>query len=183
MGSGKRGVKVTAFERKRPIIAILAAAACMVAAPAASDAVTPKKAVAVRKKSAGLPRPVVTPEIDGASKTTARPIAAMLLPQARPIGQPGDWFPIESYPADARVAGQEGRTVFALDIDARGRITACHILATSGSDLLDSTTCSQLIANGQFEPAHDANGKAVAGQWRSAMRWQLASGASSEPDQ
>jgi len=103
-------------------------------------------------------------------------------PQAKPIGKPGEWFPLDSYPPEARAAGQEGRTVFALDIDARGRIMACHILASSGSDLLDSTTCSQLTANGRFEPARDANGKPIAGQWRSAMRWQLQAGASNEDE-
>ncbi len=123
------------------------------------------------------------PAIPKAATPKASPVAIVAPPQAKPIGKPGDWFPLDSYPSSARALGQEGRTAFALDIDARGRITACHIMATSGSDLLDSTTCSQLIANGRFEPAHDVSGKPVAGQWRSAMRWQLQVGASSEPEQ
>lgn len=90
-----------------------------------------------------------------------------------PIGNPGDWFPIDSYPPEARIASQEGRTQFSLDIDAAGRITGCNIVESSGSDLLDSTTCSQLIANGQFKPALDSNGKPVKGTWKSAMRWRL----------
>lgn len=96
-----------------------------------------------------------------------------LMSGVEPIGNPGDWFPPESYPPEARIASQEGRTEFSLDIDAAGRITGCNITGSSGSDLLDSTTCSQLILNGQFKPARDRNGKAMPGKWNSAMRWQL----------
>lgn len=108
------------------------------------------------------PKPVTAPAaVDG------------VMSGVEPIGNPGDWFPPESYPPEARIASQEGRTEFSLDIDAAGRITGCNIIGTSGSDLLDSTTCSQLILNGQFKPARDRNGKAMAGKWNSAMRWQL----------
>jgi protein TonB len=105
----------------------------------------------------------------GATATPAEAIATGVTP----IGDPGDWFPLESYPPEARIAAQEGRTQFSLDIDAAGRITVCNIIESSGSDLLDSTTCSQLIANGRFNPALDRHGKAVPGTWKSAMRWRL----------
>ncbi len=109
------------------------------------------------------------------SKNAPKPVAATdgLMSGVEPIGNPGDWFPPESYPPEARIASQEGRTEFSLDIDAAGRITGCNITGSSGSDLLDSTTCSQLILNGQFKPARDRNGKAMPGKWNSAMRWQL----------
>lgn len=92
----------------------------------------------------------------------------------QPIGNVIDWFPADAYPAQARAAGQEGRTAFALDIDALGRITQCRVLQSSGSDLLDSATCTQAIINGRFRPARDAAGKPVARAWQSSMRWQLA---------
>ncbi len=97
-----------------------------------------------------------------------------------PIGRLGDWFPPESYPTQARARGQEGQTVFALDLDARGRITNCTIVQSSGSDLLDSTTCAQLISNGRFKPARDAEGKPVPGRFQSAMRWKLVEGVTAE---
>lgn len=109
-----------------------------------------------------------------APKPAAAPAATDgVVSGVEPIGNPGDWFPPESYPPDARIASQEGRTEFSLDIDSAGRITGCNIIGTSGSDLLDSTTCSQLILNGRFKPARDRNGKAMPGKWNSAMRWQL----------
>lgn len=107
-----------------------------------------------------------------AAASTAAPDGVMT--GVEPIGNPGDWFPPESYPPEARIASQEGRTEFSLDIDAAGRITGCNITGSSGSDLLDSTTCSQLILNGRFKPARDRSGKAMPGKWNSAMRWQLA---------
>lgn len=102
------------------------------------------------------------------------PASANAAPE--PIGNPGDWFPPESYPAEAKIAAEEGRTEFSLDIDDHGRIMACNILISSGSELLDSQTCSQLIANGRFKPAVDGQGHAVAGKWQSSMRWQLLEG-------
>ncbi len=101
------------------------------------------------------------------------PVVPAAPPTARPIGNPGEWFPRDSYPPAAKAAGQEGRTQFSVDIDAAGRITGCNIIQSSGSELLDSTTCIQLISNGRFSPARDTNGKPVAGTWSSAMRWAL----------
>ena len=163
-------VRVQAIERKTPI-ALAALAAIALTTVSAADA-APKKPA--RRPAPTARRSVV--RVPVARAATSTPAATPAVPLARPIGNPGEWFPIESYPPEARVAGQEGRTVFALDIDAKGRIAACHIVKTSGSDLLDSTTCSQLIANGRFTPATDANARPVAGQWRSAMRWQLQAG-------
>lgn len=164
-------VRVQAIERKTAIALLaLAFVATMPIGSADAAGKGQKRSTATGARRVA-PKPTVTP------KPTATPTAAVAeVPLARPIGNPGDWFPIESYPPEARVAGQEGRTAFALDIDARGRITECHIVKTSGSELLDSTTCSQLIANGRFTPATDTNGRPVAGQWRSAMRWQLQAG-------
>lgn len=98
-------------------------------------------------------------------------------PVATPIGNPADWFPADAYPPEARAAGIQGRTEFKLDLDSQGRITECDIAKSSGSPLLDSTTCALLVSNGRFKPAHDASGRAVAGMWSSAMVWQLATAA------
>jgi protein TonB len=98
------------------------------------------------------------------------------MPHAKPIGNPASWFPADAYPIEARNAGQEGRTVFRLQIDAQGRVMQCDIVQSSGSVQLDNTTCDLVLTNGHFAPAHDATGKAVPGIWQSAMRWQLVAG-------
>ncbi|OYY90261.1 MAG: hypothetical protein B7Y45_08140 [Sphingomonas sp. 28-66-16] len=154
-----------AFERKTAIIIALAGsiATSAMAAPIKKPPAA-KKAVAVATQPTAKPAAAATPTpAPGGSPPT-------------PIGNPGSWFPADSYPPAAKAASQEGRTAFSLDIDNRGRILACNIIESSGSELLDSTTCSQLIANGRFKPAVDASGKPIAGKFRSAMRWALVAG-------
>ncbi|MFA5988632.1 MAG: energy transducer TonB [Sphingomonas sp.] len=94
-----------------------------------------------------------------------------------PINDPASWTSIEDYPDEARVAEQEGRTVFSLELDDMGRITQCNIVESSGFPLLDSATCSAIIRNAVFRPALDAHDKPIASTWRSGMRWQLKNGA------
>lgn len=94
-------------------------------------------------------------------------------PAPTPIGDPASWFPVDAYPPTAKAAGAEGRTVFSVNVDAKGRVTSCNILQSSGTPLLDSTTCALVVTNGHFNPAVDASGKPVQGVWKSAMRWQL----------
>lgn len=137
----------------------------------------PVSATPVRKAKTARAAKPVTPAPD---KAPVVPPASPEPPQPKPIGNPGDWFPADSYPSAAKIAGQEGRTEFALDIDAVGRIRTCSIVQSSGSELLDTTTCSQLILNGQFEPARDASGRPVASKWVSAMRWKLLEGSGPE---
>ncbi|MCM8731457.1 TonB family protein [Hephaestia sp. GCM10023244] len=107
---------------------------------------------------------------------TASPVLAQSAPEAStpaPIGNPADWFAGDSYPPAAKAAGAEGRTGFAVDVDAKGRVTSCSITESSGTALLDSTTCALVVMNGRFSPAHDAAGKAIAGVWTSSMLWKL----------
>jgi len=108
---------------------------------------------------------------------SAAPVAAAGAPLATPVGNPGDWFPPNAYPPEAKAQGLQGRTEFKLDIDAQGRITECDIAQSSGSPLLDSTTCALLVTNGRFKPARDASGRAVPGVWQSAMVWKLSNAA------
>lgn len=125
--------------------------------------------------AAGL---ALLPVVPAATAMQAKPER----PRATPVGNPASWFPADAYPPQARNAGQEGRTVFSLDIDAQGRVMQCNIVQSSGSELLDTTTCDLAVVNGRFSPARDAQGMAVAGVWNSAMRWQLVTGAGAVED-
>lgn len=156
-----------AFARSTAVMGALLIAA-MVAAPVMA---APKAKTSASKVQAKRRPAVASVPVKPAPAPVPEPPAPP--PSARPIGNPGDWFPRDSYPPAAKAAGQEGRTQFSVDIDAAGRITGCNIIQSSGSELLDSTTCIQLISNGRFSPARDKNGKPVAGTWSSAMRWEL----------
>jgi len=93
--------------------------------------------------------------------------------RAKPVGDPGLWFPADAYPPEARNAGQEGRTEFMVKVDAMGRITECDVVKSSGSILLDNATCDQIVTHGHFLPGVDGAGKPANSTWHSAMRWQL----------
>ena len=163
---------MAAVERKT-MLGAMALGVASLALTAAADAAPSRGA---RAKAAVKPRPVAAAKPAApAPAPTPEPVPPGTDPE--PIGNIGDWFPADSYPPQARALGLEGRVAFALDIDARGRITQCHVLEKSGSDLLDSATCTQAIINGRFRPGRDDAGKPVAKPWRSTMRWKLAEGA------
>ena len=111
------------------------------------------------------------------AQTSPAPATPAGTPRPTPIGNPGDWFPPDAYPPEAKAQGLQGRTEFKLNIDSQGRITECDIAQSSGSPLLDSTTCALLVTNGRFAPARDPSGRAVPGVWQSAMVWKLANAA------
>jgi TonB family protein len=64
--------------------------------------------------------------------------------------KPMPWITVEDYPRRALEAGEEGRVVFLVDLDDSGRAETCEILRSSGSQLLDDTTCSLLKRRAQF---------------------------------
>jgi TonB family protein len=77
------------------------------------------------------------------------------------------------YPAAALRAGEEGMVAFTLTVDPSGRATGCAITESSGSALLDSTTCSLLVRRARFRPATDEGGRPVTGTFRSKVIWRL----------
>lgn len=143
----------------------------MLATTAAALSPAPKHKVAAKASPKPAAQPAPTP-----TDTPAAP-PVVVTPKAKPIGNPADWFATDAYPPAARNAGQEGRTVFKVQVDPLGRIMECDIVETSGSMLLDNATCDQIVTHGRFAPARNASGQAVAGTWQSAMRWQLVAAA------
>lgn len=163
-------------ERKAMLAgAVLAGSVC--AAMLASDAADAqtRRQPSSRARVAPKPAPKVAakPVAPAAAVPAPPPAPVPVGTDPQPVGNIADWFPAESYPPQARALGLEGRTAFALDIDALGRVTQCRVLQTSGSDLLDSATCTQAIINGRFRPGRDAAGKPVPRAWQSSMRWKL----------
>ncbi|MGN6277925.1 MAG: energy transducer TonB [Sphingomonas sp.] len=87
---------------------------------------------------------------------------------------PASWFDYNDYPIDAIRRGEQGRVAFTVAVDATGHPTKCRITTSSGSSALDDGTCAIIISKGRFQPAHDEDGKPIAGNWSSATRWALA---------
>jgi TonB family protein len=92
---------------------------------------------------------------------------------ARPRANLSSYFSADDYPASAARNNEQGRTAFNLDVDANGRVTACIIRESSGSAALDAATCRIIRSRARYTPARDPNGKAIPGQDRGTVTWQL----------
>jgi len=66
------------------------------------------------------------------------------------------------YPASAVERGEQGTVRFTLAIGADGRVTGCTVTGSSGSAVLDSTTCRIMRSRARFTPARDSNGNPTA---------------------
>lgn len=85
----------------------------------------------------------------------------------------GEWLGADNYPPAAIRAGEQGRVVAVVTIDATGHPTACRIDISIGSPVLEKGTCDVVLAKGKFEPARDAKGRAVASTLTLPVRWVL----------
>jgi protein TonB len=104
----------------------------------------------------------------------APPAPPRVATPAKPRGNPGDWFPQDSYPAAAKRAGAQGRVSVRLGVGPDGRVTSCQVTASSGNGDLDSTTCRLAQRNGRYTPAKDANGTAIETTVSiPGVRWEL----------
>ncbi|QIG79900.1 energy transducer TonB [Stakelama tenebrarum] len=77
------------------------------------------------------------------------------------------------YPTAARRAGDEGVTVVRFTIGTNGRVTNCSVVRSSGSSLLDSTTCDLIERRFRYSPAEDPNGNRVPETRTQPVRWEI----------
>jgi TonB family protein len=111
-----------------------------------------------------VPPPIVsTPIVSTATWPSEAP--------GRIVSSP-NWSDYNNYPQAALRNDAEGLVVFRLLIDATGKPVQCAILASSGSVALDSGTCA-LANQMRFEPARDAEGKAVPSSYGTRVFWLL----------
>lgn len=92
---------------------------------------------------------------------------------ASPKGNPGGWITNNDYRTSWINRGYTGVANFTLLIDARGRVSGCTITGSTGHPELDNATCRLLERRARFEPAKDSSGNAVAGSYRSSVRWTI----------
>jgi protein TonB len=70
-------------------------------------------------------------------------------------------FSADDYPADAQRNGEQGTVQATLAIDARGQVSGCTIVRSSGHASLDNATCDILQRRARFSPARDLSGDAI----------------------
>ena len=80
--------------------------------------------------------------------------------------------PPPAYPRAARRLGQEGVVEVLVSVDAQGQPSAVRVLHSSGFPLLDEAA-RVAVEGWRFHPAHDAEGRAVAGELVVPLRFRL----------
>lgn len=81
--------------------------------------------------------------------------------------EPGD------YPAQARRRGRQGIVRVALIVGPDGRVADCRVTTSSGTPVLDQTTCRIMRERARFRPARDAAGNPTVGSYRDSVNWYL----------
>lgn len=79
----------------------------------------------------------------------------------------------DDYPAAAIRAAEQGRTGIMLSVTATGMVSACAIVETSGSAILDAASCTLAYRRFRYAPARDASGNPIAGQVTRQIEWRL----------
>lgn len=117
-------------------------------------------------------------------------LAAAMQPPLDAVPTPPDWVPCDSrpvprdpcydphifllgryYPHDAAMHHQQGIVAYRVQVDRWGNGFDCRISRSSGVASLDIRTCQVLRRVVVYNPARDANGRAVAGVITGTIRW------------
>ena len=93
--------------------------------------------------------------------------------RAKPLTSPGKWLRSGDYPPDMLRARQPAIIQVRLNVDASGKVTACHIQETTKPKEFDDAVCRGLTKRAEFSPAIDADGKPAASYWRNTIRFAL----------
>ena len=93
-----------------------------------------------------------------------------------PRGNPSNWLTVEDYPAGAT---GNGKVALTLVVDTAGKVMSCVVTQSSGLGLFDTTACSVLQRRARFNPALDAYGRPVVGNY--ATRASFTQGDCSDP--
>lgn len=78
----------------------------------------------------------------------------------------GDYRIISSY------GMPQGSAVIHLIVNARGTVSGCRVLRSSGSSQIDAAICELAVTRMMFEPAYDSSGRPIAYEFDYFARWQ-----------
>jgi len=83
------------------------------------------------------------------------------------------WITTEDYPSTALRQNLQGVVVVSAMIGTDGKVRSCVVTQSSGSQLLDDTTCRLYTKRAHFTPARDADGNPTTAQHSDRFRWQI----------
>ena len=79
----------------------------------------------------------------------------------------------ENYPSRAQREGTEGTVGVRVTVGADGRVADCSVTASSGSSVLDEAACTGMQRYARFDPALNAGGDPISGQWSTRITYRL----------
>jgi TonB family protein len=87
--------------------------------------------------------------------------------------EPGAWIQGADYPGEALRNDWQGTVSIVWRIDINGVVDACYVVESSGHRVLDEASCRLVKDRARYEPARNANGRAVASLDRRRIVWRL----------
>ena len=87
---------------------------------------------------------------------------------------PASWVRNDDYPAEALRTNQQGTVGVEFTVTPAGRVSDCKVVQSSGSQVLDRTTCTLVTRRARYRAALDAAGGAVEQSKRLRFRWEIA---------
>jgi TonB family protein len=93
--------------------------------------------------------------------------------RARSLQPLATYFSDEDYPAAAIRNHEQGAVAFRVRVGPDGKPSGCSVTGSSGSAILDATTCRIVAERPRFEPARDAGGKATSDEFNGRIVWRL----------
>jgi TonB family protein len=85
-------------------------------------------------------------------------------------------FSDEDYPASALRSGETGNVAAEWDVAEDGVVESCRVVRSSGSAILDSTTCRLITTRLRYDPARDAAGAVTRSVDRMSIGWTFPAG-------
>lgn len=98
---------------------------------------------------------------------------ASLSRKLKPRSNPGEWMKSRDYPLPMLLSGKRAIVHFRLNVDAAGKPTACHIQQSTRPKAFDDAVCKAIMRNAEFDPALDAEGKAIASYWLNSVVFHI----------
>lgn len=79
----------------------------------------------------------------------------------------------DDYPDRAARAEEEGTTAVEFEVNEQGRVENCRVTSSSGSTVLDETTCTLITRRFRYEPAKDSDGNPIRVKKADRVKWVL----------
>ena len=83
------------------------------------------------------------------------------------------WLHNSDYPREAKDVGMAGTVTIVVTIEPNGRVSYCDVVRSSGSGLLDATTCRLVQQRYRYQPARDEQGRPVRAREMQNHSWVM----------